>query len=148
MRGWAVVGGAPLGERLAHFYRGIGLPVLEGYGLTETSAAITVNTPDENRVGTVGRPLPNTEVRVDSGCELQVRGLQVFSGYWNDPSATDACLDEDGWFSTGDLQSQAVLHAEPGRGRIVEGKAAGGQRPIGPDPDAAGHAHDVRSLRQ
>ena len=99
---WAIVGGAPLGERLAHFYRGIGLPVLEGYGLTETSAAITVNTPDEHRIGTVGKPLPNTEVRVESGGELQVRGPQVFSGYWNDPSATEACLD-DGWFSTGDL---------------------------------------------
>jgi long-chain acyl-CoA synthetase len=99
---WAIVGGAPLGERLAHFYRGIGLPVLEGYGLTETSAAITVNTPDEHRFGTVGKPLPNTEVRVDSGGELHVRGPQVFSGYWNNPSATDACLDE-GWLSTGDL---------------------------------------------
>jgi len=100
---WAIVGGAPLGERLAHFYRGIGLPVLEGYGLTETSAAVTVNTPEENRVGTVGRPLPGTQMRVDSGGELQVRGPQVFSGYWNNPSATEACLDEDGWFSTGDL---------------------------------------------
>ncbi|HJR90706.1 MAG TPA: AMP-dependent synthetase/ligase [Aeromicrobium sp.] len=99
---WAVVGGAPLGERLAHFYRGIGMPVLEGYGLTETSAAITVNTPEENRIGTVGKPIPGTEVRLDTGGELQVRGPQVFSGYWNDPSATEACL-HDGWFSTGDL---------------------------------------------
>ncbi len=100
---WAIVGGAPLGERLAHFYRGIGLPVLEGYGLTETSAAITANTPEENRIGTVGKPLPNTEVRIDSGGELQVRGSQVFAGYWNNPAATEACLDDDGWFSTGDL---------------------------------------------
>jgi long-chain acyl-CoA synthetase len=99
---WAIVGGAPLGERLAHFYRGIGMPVLEGYGLTETSAAITVNTPEENRIGTVGKPIPGTEVRLDTGGELQVRGPQVFSGYWNDPSATEACL-HDGWFSTGDL---------------------------------------------
>jgi len=100
---WAVVGGAPLGERLAHFYRGIGLPVLEGYGLTETSGAIAVNTPDEHRIGTVGKPLRGTEVRVDSGGELQVRGPQVFSGYWNNPSATAACLDDEGWFATGDL---------------------------------------------
>ena len=100
---WAIVGGAPLGERLAHFYRGIGLPVLEGYGLTETSAAIVVNTPDEQRIGTVGKPLRGTEVRVDSGGELRVRGPQVFSGYWNNPSATAACLDDDGWFATGDL---------------------------------------------
>jgi long-chain acyl-CoA synthetase len=100
---WAIVGGAPLGERLAHFYRGIGLPVLEGYGLTETSGAIAVNTPEEQRVGTVGKPLPGTEIRVDSGGELKVRGPQIFSGYWNNPSATEACLDDDGWFSTGDL---------------------------------------------
>jgi long-chain acyl-CoA synthetase len=100
---WAIVGGAPLGERLAHFYRGIGLPVLEGYGLTETSGAITVNTPDEHRIGTVGKPVRGTEMRVDSGGELRVRGPQVFSGYWNNPSATDACLDDDGWLATGDL---------------------------------------------
>jgi long-chain acyl-CoA synthetase len=100
---WAVVGGAPLGERLAHFYRGVGLPVLEGYGLTETSAAITVNTPDEHRIGTVGKPLRGTEVRVDAGGELQVRGPQVFSGYWNNPAATQECLDDQGWLATGDL---------------------------------------------
>jgi long-chain acyl-CoA synthetase len=100
---WAIVGGAPLGERLAHFYRGIGLPVLEGYGLTETSGAIAVNTPEENRIGTVGKPIPGTEMRVDSGGELKVRGPQIFSGYLNNPAATEACLDEDGWFSTGDL---------------------------------------------
>ena len=100
---WAIVGGAPLGERLAHLYRGIGLPVLEGYGLTETSGAIAVNTPEENRIGTVGKPIPGTEMRVDSGGELKVRGPQIFSGYWNNPAATKACLDRDGWFSTGDL---------------------------------------------
>ena len=100
---WAVVGGAPLGERLAHFYRGVGLPVLEGYGLTETSGAITVNTPDEHRIGTVGKPPRGTEVRVDTGGELQVRGPQVFAGYWNNPAATQACLDDQGWLATGDL---------------------------------------------
>jgi long-chain acyl-CoA synthetase len=100
---WAIVGGAPLGERLAHFYRGIGLQVLEGYGLTETSAAVTVNTPEESRIGTVGKPLPGTDVRVGPDDEIQVRGPQVFAGYWNDSTATEACLDDDGWFSTGDL---------------------------------------------
>ena len=100
---WAIVGGAPLGERLAHFYRGIGLPVLEGYGLTETSGAITVNTPDQHRIGTVGKPPRGTEVRVDASGELQVRGPQVFSGYWNNPTATQECLDDQGWLATGDL---------------------------------------------
>lgn len=100
---WAIVGGAPLGERLAHFYRGIGLPVLEGYGLTETSAAITVNTPEAHRIGTVGKPFPGVEIRLAADDEIQVRGAQVFSGYWNDDAASAACLDPDGWFSTGDL---------------------------------------------
>ncbi len=100
---WAISGGAPLGERLAHFYRGIGVPVLEGYGLTETTAALSVNTPEHQRVGTVGRPFPDTEVDVTSDGELRFRGPQVFSGYWNDPEATAEVLDEAGWLSTGDL---------------------------------------------
>ena len=96
-------GGAPLGERLGHFYRGVGLTVLEGYGLTETTAAVTVNTPDALKIGTVGRPLPGTAVRVADDGELLVRGGQVFGGYWNDPEATAAVLEADGWFHTGDV---------------------------------------------
>ncbi|WP_139981171.1 AMP-dependent synthetase/ligase [Nocardioides litoris] len=100
---FAVSGGAPLGERLAHFYRGCGITVLEGYGLTETTAAITVNLPEAQRVGTVGRPLPGAAVRVADDGELLVRGGQVFTGYWNDPEATSAVLEPDGWFHTGDV---------------------------------------------
>jgi long-chain acyl-CoA synthetase len=100
---YAVSGGAPLGERLGHFYRGIGLVVLEGYGLTETTAALTVNTPDAVKVGTVGRPLPGTSVRVADDGELLFRGGQVFIGYWGDETATAEVLEPDGWFHTGDL---------------------------------------------
>ncbi len=100
---YAISGGAPLGERLAHFYRGIGVTVLEGYGLTETTAALCVNTPEDQRIGTVGRPFPDTEVRVASDGELQFRGPQVFSGYWQNDEATRSVLDVDGWFSSGDL---------------------------------------------
>ncbi|WP_205474691.1 long-chain fatty acid--CoA ligase [Nocardioides sp. SYSU D00038] len=99
----AVSGGAPLGERLGHFYRGIGLTVLEGYGLTETTAALTVNLPDAIKVGTVGRPLPGTTVRVADDGELLFRGGQVFAGYWNAPEATSEVLEPDGWFHTGDV---------------------------------------------
>lgn len=100
---WAISGGAPLGERLAHFYRGIGITVLEGYGLTETTAALTVNTPDAHRVGTVGRPFPRTEVQVAEDGELRFRGPQVFTRYWNNEEATAQAIDADGWFATGDL---------------------------------------------
>lgn len=100
---WAISGGAPLGDRLAHFYRGIGVTVLEGYGLTETTAALCVNTPGDQRIGTVGRPLPGTEVRVGPDGELSFRGPQVFTGYWHNAEATAESLDADGWFATGDL---------------------------------------------
>jgi long-chain acyl-CoA synthetase len=100
---YAVSAGAPLGERLGHFYRGIGLVVLEGYGLTETTAALTVNTPDAVKIGTVGRPIPGTTVRVADDGELLFRGGQVFAGYWGDEPATAEVLERDGWFHTGDL---------------------------------------------
>lgn len=100
---YAVSGGAPLGERLGHFYRGIGLVVLEGYGLTETTAALTANLPDATKIGSVGRPLPGTAVRVADDGELLFRGGQVMAGYWRNDQATAGVLEADGWFHTGDL---------------------------------------------
>jgi long-chain acyl-CoA synthetase len=100
---YAVSGGAPLGERLAHFFRGIGVNILEGYGLTETTAAVTANRPDAQRIGSVGQPLGGTSVRVADDGELLFSGGQVFAGYWKDPRATAAALDADGWFHTGDV---------------------------------------------
>ena len=99
---YAVSGGAPLGPRLGHFFRGVGVVVLEGWGLTETTAPATVNTPSQIRIGTVGRPLPGVAVRVGDDGELLVRGVNVLKGYFNNPDATTDAL-EDGWFHTGDL---------------------------------------------
>jgi long-chain acyl-CoA synthetase len=100
---YAVSGGAPLGERLAHFYRGIGLVVLEGYGLTETTAALTVNRPKASKIGSVGQPLGGTSVRIAEDGELLVKGGQVFTGYWNHDVDSSELLDPEGWFHTGDL---------------------------------------------
>jgi long-chain acyl-CoA synthetase len=100
---FAVSGGAPLGERLGHFYRGIGLTVLEGYGLTETTGAVTVNLPDALKIGTVGRPLPGNAVRVAEDGELLFTGGQVFTGYWHNDEATAEVLEDRGWFHTGDV---------------------------------------------
>jgi len=99
---WAVSGGAPLGPRLGHFFRGIGLTVLEGYGLTETTAASTVSTPGMMKIGTVGRPLPGVSIRIADDGEVLIKGGQVFAGYYNNESATADAL-RDGWFSTGDI---------------------------------------------
>jgi long-chain acyl-CoA synthetase len=99
---WSVSGGAPLGARLGHFYRGIGLTIFEGYGLTETCAASTVNTPEHIRVGSVGRPLPGVGVRIADDGEVLVQGPHVFTGYFKNPTATDEAI-RGGWFHTGDL---------------------------------------------
>ncbi|MFM8351127.1 MAG: AMP-dependent synthetase/ligase, partial [Actinomycetales bacterium] len=100
---WAVSGGAPLGERLGHFFRGIGVTILEGYGLTETSAATTVNRPSSLRVGTVGQPFPWASVKVAQDGELLLSGAQIFQGYWNNPAATAEAVEADGWFHSGDI---------------------------------------------
>ncbi len=99
----AVAGGAPLGDRLGHVFRGAGIPVLEGYGLTETTGATTATAPGDHKVGRVGRPLPGTAVRVSREGELLVRGPHVFAGYRGDPTGTEAVFTEDGWLCTGDL---------------------------------------------
>ena len=98
----SVSGGAPLGARLGHFYRGVGVTIYEGYGLTETSAAITVNQIDALKIGTVGKLVPGNSMRIADDGELLVRGGVVFSGYWNNEQATDEAFTDD-WFRTGDL---------------------------------------------
>ncbi|WP_327702407.1 AMP-dependent synthetase/ligase [Streptomyces decoyicus] len=98
----AISGGAPLGERLGHFYRGIGFTVLEGYGLTESCAATAFNPWDRQKIGSVGQPLPGSVVRIADDGEVLLHGEHLFTEYWNNPSATKEALS-DGWFHTGDL---------------------------------------------
>jgi long-chain acyl-CoA synthetase len=99
---YAVSGGAPLGTRLGHFYRGIGLIVLEGYGLTETTAPAAISTPDLIKIGTVGTPLPGVAIQIADDGEILVKGINVFSSYRNNKKATDEAII-DGWFHTGDI---------------------------------------------
>ncbi|WP_159847085.1 AMP-dependent synthetase/ligase [Nocardia sp. CY41] len=98
----AVSGGGPLGARLGHFFRGVGVTIYEGYGLTETTAAISVNTPEHIRVGSVGRPIEGHAAKIAEDGELLLRGSVVFNGYWGNTDATEDAF-EDGWFKTGDL---------------------------------------------
>ncbi len=99
---FAVSGGAPLGERLSHFFKGVGLTVLEGYGLTETSAAAAVNRPELAKIGTVGPPFPGVSIRIAEDGEIEIKGDSVFRGYHDNAEATAEAL-QDGWFRTGDL---------------------------------------------
>ncbi|MPV49444.1 AMP-binding protein [Pseudactinotalea sp. HY160] len=99
---FAISGGAPLGERLGHFFRGVGIQVLEGYGLTETTAPVSVNVPEGVKIGTVGPALPGISLRIDTDGEILARGIAVFQGYHDNPEASAAAI-EDGWFHTGDL---------------------------------------------
>ncbi len=99
---WAVSGGAPLGARLGHFYRGIGITILEGWGLTETTAAGSVNTPANIKIGTVGRPSPGVTIRIAEDGEILMAGENLYQGYWHNKDATDEVV-ADGWFHTGDI---------------------------------------------
>lgn len=101
---YAVSGSAPLGPRLGYFFRGLGIKILEGYGLTETTAPASVNLPTDIHVGTVGPALPGVDIRIADDGEVQVRGISVFKEYWKNPEATAAAFD-DGWFRTGDIGS-------------------------------------------
>ena len=99
----AISGGAPLGERLGHFFRGIGVTVFEGYGLTETTAAASVNHDGGLRIGTVGQPLPGVTFRIADDGEVLIKGGIVMRGYWKNEDATREAIDADGWFHSGDI---------------------------------------------
>ena len=100
-----VSGGAALPEDLGYMYLGAGLPIVQGYGLTETSPVITAGQLDGNRIGTVGKPIPNVEVRIAADGEIETRGPNVMRGYYNKPAETAAVFSDDGWFKTGDIGS-------------------------------------------
>jgi len=99
----AISGGAPLSPRLGHFFRGAGINILEGYGLTETTAGASLNVNRAQRVGTMGKPIPGTEFRIAEDGEILIKGPIVMSGYWNNPTATQQALTDDGFLRTGDL---------------------------------------------
>jgi long-chain acyl-CoA synthetase len=128
-----ISGGAPLGRELAEWYADIGIPIHEGYGLTETSPVIAVNTPQAHKIGTVGKPLPNLEVRIADDGEVLVRGPSVFKGYWHRPEETPNAF-VDGWFKTGDigyLDSEGYLSITDRKKDLI--KTSGGKF-IAPQP--------------
>ncbi|MFC4561531.1 AMP-dependent synthetase/ligase [Nocardiopsis mangrovi] len=100
---YAISGGSALGDRLGHFFQGIGLAIIEGYGLTETSAPTAVNSPEVNKIGTVGPPFPGVSLRIGDDGEVLAKGDHIMRGYWGNETATKDAFDEDGWYRTGDL---------------------------------------------
>jgi long-chain acyl-CoA synthetase len=98
-----ISGGAALSEEIGYIFAGAGLPIVQGYGLTETSPVITAGTIEDNRIGTVGKPIRNVEVRIASDGEIEARGPNIMQGYYNKPVETRAVFTEDGWFKTGDI---------------------------------------------
>jgi long-chain acyl-CoA synthetase len=129
-----VSGGAALPEELALLYIGAGLPIVQGYGLTETSPVITAGMMEDNRVGTVGKPIRNVEVRIASDGEIETRGPNVMRGYYNKPAETRAVFTEDGWFKTGDIgriDEDGFLHITDRKKELF--KTSGGKY-IAPQP--------------
>jgi long-chain acyl-CoA synthetase len=100
---WAISGGAALAPRLGHFFRGVGVSILEGYGLTETTAPVSVNRPDRQKIGSVGQPLPGVTVRIADDGEILARGKSIFPAYWHDEAATKDSFTADGYYATGDI---------------------------------------------
>ncbi|WP_327583263.1 AMP-dependent synthetase/ligase [Nonomuraea sp. NBC_00507] len=142
----AVSGGSALGERLGHFFRGVGIEVFEGYGLTETSAPCSVNMPGANKIGTVGKPLPGVTLRIADDGEVLARGRNVFAGYWKNDEATAEVIDDGGWFHTGDvgeLDADGYLRIT-GRKKEILVTAAGKNVAPGPLEDAL-RAHPLVS---
>ncbi|MEU7746867.1 AMP-dependent synthetase/ligase [Nonomuraea sp. NPDC049158] len=142
----AVCGGSALGDRLGHFFKGVGIEVFEGYGLTETSAPCSVNMPGANKIGTVGKPLPGVSIRIADDGEILAKGRHVFHGYWHNDQATDDAIDADGWYHTGDvgeLDADGYLRIT-GRKKEILVTAAGKNVAPGPLEDAL-RAHPLIS---